>query len=95
MVTKQGTGASAFSGFPLDEISVAGKTGTAEFAGRQDYAWFACYAPIDNPKYVIAIMLEEAGGGGRNVAPIARNILEYLFNIESSGKVHSVDSFGD
>ena len=95
LVTKQGTAASAFSGFPMDEFPVAGKTGTAEFAGRQDYAWFSCYAPIDNPKYVIAIMLEEAGGGGRNVAPIARRILEYLFNIESSGKVHSVESFGD
>ena len=56
---------------------------------------FTCYAPIDNPEYVIAIMLEEAGGGGRNVAPIARKILEYLFNIESSGIVRSVDSFGD
>lgn len=94
-VSKQGTAANAFSGFPMNEFPVAGKTGTAEFAGRQDYAWFTCYAPIDNPKYVIAIMLEEAGGGGRNVAPIARRILEYLFNIESSGIVRSVDSFGD
>ncbi len=94
-VVKQGTAASAFSGFPLDEFPVAGKTGTAEFAGRQDYAWFSCYAPINNPKYVIAIVLEEAGGGGKNVAPIARRILEYLFNIESSGKVRSVESYGD
>jgi len=95
LVTKQGTASSAFANFPLDEIPVAGKTGTAEFAGRQDYAWFACYAPIGNPQYVIAIMLEEAGGGGKNVAPIARKILEYLFHLESSGQVHSVESFGD
>ncbi|MDD3521221.1 MAG: penicillin-binding protein 2, partial [Actinomycetota bacterium] len=95
LVTKQGTAARAFSGFPINEFPVAGKTGTAEFAGRQDYAWFSCYAPIDNPKYTISIMIEEAGGGGSNVAPVARKILEYLFNIESSGQVHSVDSFGD
>jgi penicillin-binding protein 2 len=77
-----GTAAGALTGFPLDEIPVAGKTGTAEFYGRQDYAWFASYAPIGDPEYVIVAMLEEAGSGGSNVAPIVEKIYRYLFNIE-------------
>jgi penicillin-binding protein 2 len=77
-----GTAAGAFAGFPLDEIPLAGKTGTAEFYGRQDYAWFVSYAPVGNPEYVIVAMLEEAGSGGSNVAPIAEKIYRYLFNIE-------------
>ncbi len=80
-VIRGGTAASTFSGFPLNDIPVAGKTGTAEFVGKQDYAWFACYAPVQSPEYVIAVMIEEAGGGGRNAAPVARKILEYLFNL--------------
>jgi len=95
LVTKQGTGSSAFRSFPLDKIPVAGKTGTAEFAGRQDYAWFAGYAPIGNPQYVVAVMLEQAGGGGANAAPIAEKIYEYLYHIENQQQVHSVESFGD
>ncbi|MDD5660136.1 MAG: penicillin-binding protein 2 [Actinomycetota bacterium] len=95
LVTKQGTGSSAFRSFPLDKIPVAGKTGTAEFAGRQDYAWFVSYAPIGNPQYVVAVMLEEAGGGGANAAPVAEKIYEYLYHIESKQQVHTVESFGD
>jgi penicillin-binding protein 2 len=78
-VVAQGTAAGKFLGFPLDKISVAGKTGTAEVAGKQDFAWFACYAPVDNPQYVMVVMLEQAGGGSSSAAPIARKILDYLF----------------
>ncbi len=81
VVNTGGTAASVFSDFPLDEIPIAGKTGTAEFFGRQDYAWFASYAPVGNPEYVIVAMLEEAGSGGSNVAPIVEEIYRYLFNI--------------
>jgi len=77
-----GTAAYAFRNFPLDEIAVAGKTGTAEFVGKQDYAWFASYAPVGNPEYVIVAMLEEAGSGGSNVGPIIEKIYRYLFNLE-------------
>ena len=77
-----GTAAGAFRNFPLDEYPVAGKTGTAEFVGRQDYGWFASYAPVGNPEYVVVVMLEEAGSGGSNVAPIVEKIYRYLFNID-------------
>ena len=82
VVSPGGTAASAFWNFPLNKIPVAGKTGTAEFFGKQDYAWFASYAPVGNPEYVIVAMLEEAGSGGSNVAPIVEKIYEYLFNID-------------
>jgi penicillin-binding protein 2 len=95
LVTKQGTASSAFKAFPLDKIPVAGKTGTAEFTGHQDYVWFASYAPINNPQYVVAVMIGEAGGGGADAAPVAEKIYEYLYHIENQQQVHSIDSFGD
>lgn len=83
LVVSQGTAASRFINFPVKEIPVAGKTGTAEVAGKQDYGWFATYAPIGNPEYIIIGMLEQAGYGSNSVAPLAEKIYEYLFNINS------------
>ena len=64
----------------LTDVEVAGKTGTAEASDRgikTNCAWFACFAPYDNPKYVIAVMVEgSAGHGGSVAAPIATRILE-------------------
>lgn len=86
-VTTQGTGRGAFSGFPFAQVSVAGKTGTAELQTKppkQPYAWFTAYAPADKPQYVVAVMLEEGGHGGETAAPIARRILEAIFNLPMS-----------
>jgi penicillin-binding protein 2 len=60
---------------------VAGKTGTAEVQGKQPCAWFACYAPAHDPRYVVVVMVEEGGHGGLVAAPIARHILEYIFGL--------------
>jgi penicillin-binding protein 2 len=83
-VTASGTASSAFGGFPLQTIGVGSKTGTAEIQGKQPYAWFASYAPAQNPRYVVAVMLEEGGHGGETAAPIARRILEGIFNLSLS-----------
>lgn len=83
LVVTGGTAASRFLGFPLDEIPVAAKTGTAEVLGKQDYGWFATYAPIGNPEYIIVGMIEQGGYGSNSVAPIAEKIYEYLFNVDS------------
>jgi len=80
-VVNSGTAAGRFAGFPLKEIPIAGKTGTAEVWGKQDSAWFVCYAPVENPEYIIVVMLEEAGGGSSSAAPVARKILNYLYGI--------------
>jgi penicillin-binding protein 2 len=77
-----GTGAGAFSGFPLDQIPVAGKTGTAELGSQIPYAWFAAYAPADAPEYVVVVSVERGGGGSQTAAPIARRILEAAFGLD-------------
>jgi len=81
LVTKSGTAAYRFTGFPISEIPIAGKTGTAEVYGKQDYAWFASYAPIGDPEYVVIVMLEQAGGGSSSAAPIARHIYDYIYDM--------------
>ncbi len=77
-VTQEGTGASAFRGF---EAKVAGKTGTAEVAGKDDYAWFAAYAPAAEPRYAVAVVIEQGGHGGSVAGPAAREILSALLGL--------------
>jgi penicillin-binding protein 2 len=64
----------------LKDVVVAGKTGTAQATDRgheENVAWFACFAPFDHPKYVVAVMVQGASGHGGEVAgPIATRILE-------------------
>ena len=74
-VTTVGTAKSVFVGF---DVPVAGKTGTAQVAGKDDYAWFVGYAPADDPKYVVAVLVEQGGHGGSVAGPAARQILASL-----------------
>jgi penicillin-binding protein 2 len=78
---QRGTAYGAFQGFPLGEIPVAGKTGTAEMQPRVPFAWFAGYAPANDPEVVVVVNIEEGGGGSQTAAPIARNILEAHFGL--------------
>lgn len=78
-VVTGGTAACAFSGFPLSEVPVAGKTGTAERGTPryQDTSWFASMVgPTDAPEYVVVTMVEQGGFGGQTAAPITRRIIE-------------------
>lgn len=93
VVLGKGTAAATFEGFPLQQVPVAAKTGTSEIAGKQPTAWFVCYAPVGDPKYVVAIAMEQGGHGGEVAAPVARRILEGLFNIPSAGEIRP--SVGD
>ncbi|MDP2401248.1 MAG: penicillin-binding transpeptidase domain-containing protein, partial [Actinomycetota bacterium] len=65
-------------GFP---VKVAGKTGTAEVATKDDYAWFSAYAPADAPRYAVTVVIEQGGGGGAVAAPAARKILAALLGL--------------
>ena len=47
----------------IDPATVACKTGTAEYTNMADTAWFACYAPVDDPQYVVACVVEHGRGG--------------------------------
>ena len=74
--TRAGT---RFSGWPLDEIGVASKTGSSEIAGKQPFSWFAAYAPANDPKYVVVSVVEQAGFGSQVSGPIVRRIMDKLF----------------
>lgn len=72
-VVEDGTGKNA----QIKGISVAGKTGTAETDSGKDHAWFVGYAPADNPKICVAVVLENDGSsGGSTACPIARDIIK-------------------
>jgi penicillin-binding protein 2 len=81
-VTRYGTARSAFEGFPLSQIPVAGKTGTADILPLQPTSWFAAIAPADHPKYVVVGMVEEGGHGSTTAAPMVRRVLEGLFGLD-------------
>lgn len=78
-VTETGTAKGAFAGF---KPTVAGKTGTAQVKGKDDYAWFCAYAPAEDPKYAVAVIVEQGGHGGSVTGPAARNILAQLLGQE-------------
>ena len=84
-----GTAAAAGAGAPYQ---FAGKTGTAQVIGmkqnerynaarvalrNRDHALFIAFAPADNPRIVVAVMIENGGHGGSVAAPIARKVIDY------------------
>ena len=88
-VNKEGTGARAFAGAAY--VS-AGKTGTAQVIAlkpgekyseatvderHRDHALFIAFAPADNPKIALAVLVENAGFGARAAAPVARKVLDF------------------
>ncbi len=82
-----GTAHSAFAGFPLNRFPLAGKTGTAEIGNTgKNNAWFVSYGPTTNPKYVIAVLVQQAGFGGESAAPVARQIWEGIAGVDHTTK---------
>ena len=88
-VNAEGTGARAFA---KAEYTSAGKTGTAQVVAlkqnekydekrvaerHRDHALFIAFAPLENPKIALAVVVENAGFGARAAAPIARQVLDY------------------
>jgi penicillin-binding protein 2 len=77
-------------GSALKEFVVAGKTGTAQVvrlpkdfkrgdylpARFRDHAWFAAFAPFDDPKIAVVVLAEHAGFGGAVSAPIAKKVIQ-------------------
>ncbi len=77
-----GTGRGAFANFPAD-ISVGGKTGTAEVNNKQDTSWFVGFTPTDGTRFVAVAVVEEAGWGAGTAAPIVRRSFEAAYGIDS------------
>ena len=61
-----------------EQYAIAGKTGTAQNPRGNTHAWFTGYAPAENPRIAIAVMVEHGGGGPAVAAPIARHVLDAL-----------------
>lgn len=66
-------------------VQVGGKTGTAEVEGKQDYAIFCGFAPVEDPQIVVACIIEEGESGSRAAYTVAR-ILEQFFEKQDSVK---------
>jgi peptidoglycan glycosyltransferase len=76
-VVQSGTGTAG----AIPGVTVAGKTGTAELKPnstdpKDADAWFVAFAPAENPKVAVAVMLVGAGFGGTAAAPVARQVLQ-------------------
>jgi penicillin-binding protein 2 len=81
-VVTQGTAAGAFSGFPLNKVCVAGKTGTAQVMGKVATSVFASFAPCSHPKYVVVVMIPDSGYGADASAPAVRQIWDGIYGLE-------------
>ena len=66
----------------IKELSIAGKTGTAQNPQGETHAWFMGFAPYENPEICITVFLEHGGEGGETAAPIALAMLEKYFNVQ-------------
>jgi penicillin-binding protein 2 len=95
----------------LKEVKVAGKTGTAQVVRLpdnfkkgdmnrmpqkfRDHAWFVAYAPFEDPKIAIAVLVEHGGFGASAAAPIAKKVIEKFLNLESSPPLESSEKERD
>ncbi|GLJ70570.1 penicillin-binding protein 2 [Nocardioides luteus] len=78
---RTGTLSWKFGGFPLDEVKIRGKTGTAEVTGKQTSGWVATY----NKKYVVIMTISQGGTGSGSVGDAVRKLWETLYGIEEGG----------
>lgn len=85
----------------MPEVALAGKTGTAQASDvvregddprlRQDHAWFAGYAPAENPEIAVVVLVEHGGFGGPEAAPVAAQMVrEYFTRLRSGTPIPSV-----
>lgn len=90
-----GSGTGAGVRIDINGVKLAGKTGTAQVRRlvsrghvgdwkSRDHSLFICYAPADKPKYAMAVVVEHGTFGARAAAPIARDVMTYLFDPASA-----------
>ena len=86
-----GSGTGGRSRIDIGGVKMAGKTGTAQVRAMisrgsvadwksRDHALFICYAPTDKPKYAMAVVVEHGTFGARAAAPIAKDVMTFLFD---------------
>ncbi|GGD50895.1 penicillin-binding protein 2 [Erythrobacter arachoides] len=86
-----GPGTAGRAKLPIENVLLAGKTGTAQVVGLnlsdgksgpwkyRDHGLFVCFAPFDNPRYACAVVIEHGGGSGA-AYPVARDVMTFLFD---------------
>jgi penicillin-binding protein 2 len=87
-----GTSDTVFGDYPK---KIAGKTGTAEVwkDGRYvNYSWYASFAPADDPRYAVVVMIEQGGHGGTAAAPATRKIYDSLFHLHTGNAAGATQS---
>lgn len=77
-VVKRGTGTAA----AIPGVTVAGKTGTATNPAGRSHAWFVAFAPAEDPKVAVAVVVENVGYGGTYAAPIARAVIRAALQVK-------------
>jgi len=82
-LVRQGMRAAVVSGtgrvVNINDIAVAGKTGTAQNPPHAAHGWFICFAPLENPQIAIACVVEQGKHGASTAAPVCRAILDVYF----------------
>ncbi len=95
----------------LKDVKVAGKTGTAQVIKLpenfkkgdmnrvppkfRDHAWFVAYAPFEDPKIAVAVLVEHGGFGASAAAPIAKKVIEQYLNVQPSASPKRTEAEGD
>ncbi|KGA08297.1 MAG: hypothetical protein GM45_5810 [actinobacterium acAMD-5] len=79
--TVSGTAAWVFPGFPLDQIPIAAKTGTGQVSNKDSTSWLATFAPANNPRYTVVMMVSQGGTGSGTSGPSVRKIYEAIFGV--------------
>ncbi|OYX66529.1 MAG: penicillin-binding protein 2 [Sphingomonadales bacterium 32-64-17] len=86
-----GPGTAGRARLPIDDVLMAGKTGTAQVVSLslsngktgpwkyRDHGLFISFAPFNNPRYACAVVIEHGGGSG-SAYPIARDVMAFLFD---------------
>lgn len=89
LVTKEGGTAWPFFTFPIE---TAGKTGTAEYGDLKNrtHAWYTSYAPSDDPKIALTILVEGGGEGSSVSAPIAKEIYRWYFSADKNKLIQDI-----
>lgn len=99
-----GPGTAGRARLPIEDVKLAGKTGTAQVVGLnissgktgpwkyRDHGHFICFAPFDKPRYACAVVVEHGGGSGA-AYPIARDVMTFLWDPHKALEVlHEMES---
>lgn len=88
-IVKQGmylvvNGAGTATNIKSAELQIAGKTGTAQNPHGKDHSVFMCFAPFNNPKIAVAVLVENAGFGATYAAPIAQKVVAAYLKVKTA-----------